>query len=741
MRSRSNSGVRLDYYQRIVHRLIMRHQQPVTGLFPASPQTQHAWIRDNVYCILAVWGLSMAYKKIADQDEDRAKAYELEQCCVKLMRGLLMAMMNQKEKVERFKTSQNPLDSLHAKYSSRNGQIVVGDSEWGHLQIDAISLYLLILAQMTASGLQIVFSLDEVAFIQNLVFYIESAYCIPDYGIWERGDKSNHGQPELNASSIGMAKAALEAMNELDLFGARGGSGSVIHVLADEAHKCQAVLQSMLPRESNSKELDAGLLSVVGFPAFACDDPQLIETTQEAIITRLQGRYGCKRFLRDGYKTPKEDNTRLYYERWELRMFEKIECEWPLFFCYLILNKAFQNDKQAVAEYSQKLEDILVKTEEGMKLIPELYAVPEKAVAAEYQAPGSQQRVVVGRCPFLWGQSLYILGKLLQEGFLAVGELDPLNRRLGAQKKPDVVVQVVILAEDNDIRDKLAEHGIQVQTIADVAPIEVQPARVLSHLYTYLGRNKKLGLSGRKSRDVGILSTSKLYSLKDRIFAFTPQFSDVNRFYIASDNELMIDLLKGEINFLKSAWQNLLGRPLLTLVLKTVHLVLAIVIFDHDEYYTSRDPALLASNFTDILAFLSYSWRHLLGRPTITLMATHWLLDNNKVPLAMIQTMKKLKSGYISGTRVILGNLGDFINTSAITDLSFLGSQEDGYPDSKCSRNPLPRHRPTTETNFENTEVEELIAMLRETENLEEQGDILQHLVDTQGLDFNTDST
>ncbi|XP_058064284.1 probable phosphorylase b kinase regulatory subunit alpha isoform X2 [Anopheles bellator] len=826
MRSRSNSGVRLDYYQRIVHRLIMRHQQPVTGLFPASPQTQHAWIRDNVYCILAVWGLSMAYKKIADQDEDRAKAYELEQCCVKLMRGLLMAMMNQKEKVERFKTSQNPLDSLHAKYSSRNGQIVVGDSEWGHLQIDAISLYLLILAQMTASGLQIVFSLDEVAFIQNLVFYIESAYCIPDYGIWERGDKSNHGQPELNASSIGMAKAALEAMNELDLFGARGGSGSVIHVLADEAHKCQAVLQSMLPRESNSKELDAGLLSVVGFPAFACDDPQLIETTQDAIITRLQGRYGCKRFLRDGYKTPKEDNTRLYYERWELRMFEKIECEWPLFFCYLILNKAFQSDKQAVVEYSQKLEDILVKTDEGMKLVPELYAVPEEGVAAEYRASGSQQRVVVGRCPFLWGQSLYILGKLLQEGFLAVGELDPLNRRLGAQKKPDVVVQVVILAEDNDIRDKLAEHGILVQTIADVAPIEVQPARVLSHLYTYLGRNKKLGLSGRKSRDVGILSTSKLYSLKDRIFAFTPQ------------------------------------------------------IFDHDEYYTSRDPALLASNFTDILAFLSYSWRHLLGRPTITLMATHWLLDNNKVPLAMIQTMKKLKSGYISGTRVILGNLGDFINTSAITDLSFLGSQEDGYPDKlnpavqayldehllrsfshrasttsirssglrpknlrrrmsvkgaikktrsinvdsetlgmegnvterrlshvtpqwlepnqsavassglmtatqpasrdpslnppvtvpaptaqsrfvdrvslddddkklhiqtsataampKIHIQPLPRHRPTTETNFENTEVEELIAMLRETESLEEQGDILQHLVDTQGLDFNT---
>lgn len=51
----------------------------------------------------------------------------------------------------------------------------------------------------------------------------------------------------------------------------------------------------------------------------------------------------------------------------------------------------------------------------------------------------------------------------------------------------------------------------------------------------------------------------------------------------------------------------------------------------------------------------------------------------------MIQTMKKLKSGYINGTRVMLGNLADFLNTSAITDLSFLGSQEDGYPDSKYS--------------------------------------------------------
>lgn len=40
------------------------------------------------------------------------------------------------------------------------------------------------LAEMTASGLQIIFTLDEVSFIQNLVFYIEYAYLIPDYGYY-----------------------------------------------------------------------------------------------------------------------------------------------------------------------------------------------------------------------------------------------------------------------------------------------------------------------------------------------------------------------------------------------------------------------------------------------------------------------------------------------------------------------------------------------------------------------------
>jgi phosphorylase kinase alpha/beta subunit len=157
------------------------------------------------------------------------------------------------------------------------------------------------------------------------------------------------GLPELNASSIGMAKAALEALDELDLFGAHGGDSSVIHVMPDTINWCNTILSCMLPRESQSKETDAALLSIISYPAFALNDMELVNVTRQEILTKLQGRYGCCRFIRDGYKTALEDPRRLHYEPWELKAFENIECEWPLFWCYLVLDGIFyENDEQVV---------------------------------------------------------------------------------------------------------------------------------------------------------------------------------------------------------------------------------------------------------------------------------------------------------------------------------------------------------------------------------------------------------
>ncbi|XP_056347543.1 phosphorylase b kinase regulatory subunit alpha, skeletal muscle isoform [Oenanthe melanoleuca] len=626
MRSRSNSGVRLDGYGRLVQQTILRHQDAVTGLLPASADYQDAWVRDNVYSILAVWGLGLAYRKNADRDEDKAKAYELEQSVVKLMRGLLQCMMRQVDKVEAFKYSQSTRDCLHAKYNTHTCATVVGDHEWGHLQMDATSLYLLMLAQMTASGLHIIHSLDEVNFIQNLVFYIEAAYKTADFGIWERGDKTNQGITELNASSVGMAKAALEALDELDLFGAKGGPQSVIRVLSDEVQHCQSILHSMLPRASTSKEVDASVLSVISYPAFAVEDSELVEITKQEIITKLQGRYGCCRFLRDGYRTPKEDPKRLYYEPAELKLFENIECEWPLFWAYLMIDGIFSGNVEQVQEYREALEGVLIKGKNGVRLLPELYSVPPDKVDEEYRNPHTVDRIPMGKLPHMWGQSLYILGCLMAEGFLAPGEIDPLNRRFATVPKPDVVVQVCILAETEGIKAILQKEGIDVETVADVYPIRVQPARILSHIYARLGRNKQMCLTGRPYRHMGVLGTSKLYKIRKSIFTFTPQFIDQQQFYLALDNKMIVEMLRTDLSYLCSRWR-------------------------------------------------------MTGRPTITFPISHTMLDetSSSVHPTVLAMLQKLQDGYFGGARIQTGKLSEFLTTSCRTHLSFMdpGPEED----------------------------------------------------------------
>ncbi|XP_031801035.1 phosphorylase b kinase regulatory subunit alpha, skeletal muscle isoform isoform X1 [Sarcophilus harrisii] len=625
MRSRSNSGVRLDGYARLVQQTILCHQNPVTGLLPASCDQKDAWVRDNVYSILAVWGLGLAYRKNADRDEDKAKAYELEQSVVKLMRGLLQCMIRQVDKVESFKYSQSTKDSLHAKYNTNTCATVVGDDQWGHLQLDATSVFLLFLAQMTASGLHIIHSLDEVNFIQNLVFYIESAYKTADFGIWERGDKTNQGISELNASSVGMAKAALEALDELDLFGMKGGPQSVIHVLSDEVQHCQSILHSMLPRASMSKEVDASVLSVISFPAFAVEDSQLVEITKQEIVTKLQGRYGCCRFLRDGYKTPKEDPHRLYYEPAELKLFENIECEWPLFWTYFILDGVFSGNVEQVQEYREALEGVLIKGKNGVRLLPELYSVPPEKVDEEYQHPHTVDRVPMGKLPHMWGQSLYILGSLMAEGFLAPGEIDPLNRRFSTVPKPDVVVQVSFVAETEDIKTILRNNGIDVETIAEVYPIRVQPARILSHIYASLGRNNRMKLSGRPYRHMGVLGTSKLYDIRKTIFAFTPQFIDQQQFYLALDNKMIVEMLRTDLSYLCSRWR-------------------------------------------------------MTGQPTITFPILHTMLDESGTAInaSVLTMLRKMQDGYFGGARVQAGKLSEFLTTSCCTRLSFMDPGQEG---------------------------------------------------------------
>lgn len=556
------SATSLDTLRAQVEDIILARQDPATGLLPASTAVtvhgdyRHAWVRDNVYSILAVWALALAYRR-AGRTRDGAP---LEAAVTALMRGLLAAMMRQSHKVERFKHTQDPLDALHAKYDTARGEPVVGDADWGHLQVDATAIFVLMLAQMSTSGLALVQTEDEVAFVQNLVHYLAQAWRTPDYGIWERGHKRNEGMAERNASSIGMAKAALEAIAGFEPL---PGRAPPVQVMAGDIAHARDTLAALLPRESVSKETDAALLSITGFPAFAVDDPELARRTKAAVLAKLQGRYGCKRFLRDGHQTVLEDHARLHYEPGELQQFEHIESEWPLFFTYLLIDAALAGDAAEAAHWRERLE-ALMQERGGQRLLPELYVVPAEAVEAERLSPHSQDREPNANVPLVWAQSLYLVGVLLHEGLVQPGDLDPLGRHLGDEVRPEVRVQVLLLAEDELVQARLAVQGLAASTPAELLPLQVIDAADLAQALTGLGRSEALGLSGRPLHPLSSLTTSQLFEHAGGRALCLPPLCQRRGFYLALDNRLLVEQIGSELAYLHRHWRRD-GQPLLVL--------------------------------------------------------------------------------------------------------------------------------------------------------------------------------
>ena len=551
----------LDQYRQQAEAIILARQDPHSGLLPASTAITvhgdytHAWVRDNVYSILAVWGLSLAYR-----GRDTAQAERLARPVVRLMRGLLMAMMRQAAKVETFKHTQDPLDALHAKYDTRTGEPVVGDGDWGHLQLDATSLFVLMLAQMSASGLQIIASRAEVDFVQNLVYYLARADRTPDYGIWERGHKRNSGVGEVNASSVGMAKAALEAIQGFSLL---PGGAPAIHVPGDDIANMRTTLMNLLPRESVSKEIDAALLAVISFPAFAVESAELVARTRDEITRKLAGAYGCKRFLRDGHQTVLEDHSRLHYEPGELALFENIESEWPLFFTYLCLDALMRGDAGEARQWRQRLEGLL-QQRDGQALLPELYYVPEALIGAERSQPGSQRRLPNENVPLVWAQSLFLLAQLLDDGLVTPAQLDPLQRRRRVGTPREVQVQLVLLASDALVAARLAAAGVVAQTREQMLPVEIRHPDDLENAWSDLGRNLSLGLSGRPARRPETLATSQVYVLRGQRLLFLPHFAHNQDSYLHLDNRMLMENLRTELPYLRRRWQQT-GQPLIAL--------------------------------------------------------------------------------------------------------------------------------------------------------------------------------
>ncbi|XP_066991730.1 probable phosphorylase b kinase regulatory subunit beta isoform X2 [Anabrus simplex] len=626
----------LDIYYGIVKRQLLRYQSCITGLFPIiSTEGTVASVRDSVYCAAAIWSLYQAYRRI---DDDRGKSHELGQSAVKCMRGILECWMKQAPRIELFKKHQCSKHALHCKFHLITGAEVHTDEEYSHLQIDVVSLYLIFLVEMITSGLQIIYTQDEVAFVQNLVYYVERAYRTPDFGMWERGSKYNDGTPEIHASSIGMAKSALEAINGCNLFGEKGASWSVIYVDIDAHNRNRNIFETMLPRESSSKGVDASLIPTVSFPAFATHEEVLYAETKANVVRRLKGQYGFKRFGRDGYKCVLEDTNRRYYRTGEIKDFENIECEWPLFYIFMIIDGVFKSSPEQVDEYQNLLKTRIKRDQNGDPIIPMYYYVPENSVEFEKQEPGSQLRVAseVGsgnKGIFLWNQALFVIAQLLTADLLHINELDPIRRHLPSYNRPhkggrysafqqgtanDLVVQIVLIAESMRLQAMMATYGIQTQTPHEVEPVQIGSSQELVKVYEHLGVNKKLNLKGRPVRPIGALGTSKIYRVCGLTVLCYPLIFEVSEFYLYRDMALLIDDIKTELQFVRKYWR-LSGRPTVCLLIREEHM---------------RDP-----QFKEMLDLLAM-----------------------------------LKKGHCDGMKVRIGRLQNLISSSCIEHLDFMNT-------------------------------------------------------------------
>ncbi|KAI6223548.1 Phosphorylase b kinase regulatory subunit [Aphelenchoides fujianensis] len=564
----------------------IHHREPEPNERPLprySIDKSVGYAKDSIYCALACWATGTAYQRL---DDDRGRTTELRQTAVKTMRGILFSWMQQ---LNAFKQNNAPEFALHARFCLSTG-LEMPTTTFGHLQMDLVGLFILVLVQLTTAGTQVIFTMHEVAFVQNLVFYIERTYRLADFGMWERGNRYNNGTPELSASS-----AALEAVNGLNLFGPHGTSASVIYVDIDGHNRNRTTFETILPRESNSKNTDAALLMAIGWPAFGTHDEKLFDSTLNKCVRHLEGalRAEAVRFLRDGYRTECEDNTKAFYSKEETYNFRAVESQFPMFLLFIVLTAHFKGNDTLADRYWEKLQALLVPSEYsgGPAVVPECYCIEEDHMAEERENPNSQDYYAVNPQEYgvhLWSNALYVIALLIREKLVHLSDLDPIYRHLPGQPAAEVRQSELRLrgphgrrpgrsdrlssARAPQLQMLLATYGIPSQTPHEVEPVSIWPSWRMVKVFEHLGKDARLKLSGRPPRPFGPLNTSKIFRIRGETIICFPLTFELSDFYSNADPSTLIEDVKRDIEFIASRWK-LSGHPTFCIILREENVV------------------------------------------------------------------------------------------------------------------------------------------------------------------------
>ncbi|RBW71372.1 glycoside hydrolase family 15 protein [Bacillus taeanensis] len=229
-------------------------------------------------------------------------------------------------------TKQKPeylYEHIHARYSKNLTEIHV---EWGHAQHDAIGIFLWGVGEGVRHGKKMIRDQKDLEIVQKLVYYLE---CVQywqdeDNGMWEEN-------LELHASSVGACVAGLKAVKML------------VVVPQHIIRKGEETLRFLLPRESQTKDADLALLSLI-YP-YHVVSRKTAQQILNRVTTKLERKYGCIRYENDQYYN------------------NGSEAEWCFGFPWLGLCYSELGTNDKVLEYWKKTEQILPENGE----VPELY--------------------------------------------------------------------------------------------------------------------------------------------------------------------------------------------------------------------------------------------------------------------------------------------------------------------------------------------------------------------------------
>ncbi len=248
---------------------ILKQMQYPTGLFAASRMTAKtgynlAWIRDNVYAAI---GLEAA-QKYGDVK--------------KTLRALFDILLKHEYKID-WAIKEKPKHAhqyIHARYDPITMEEIW--EQWGNKQNDAIGALLFKVGDLEQKGIRIVRSENDLRILQKLVHYLQSIeyWQDKDNGMWEENE-------EVHASSIGACVGGLKKIKK------------IVDVPEDLIKKGETALNELLPRESETKEVDMALLSLI-YPYNVVNEEQR-NTILKNIEEKLVREKGVTRYIGDKY--------------------------------------------------------------------------------------------------------------------------------------------------------------------------------------------------------------------------------------------------------------------------------------------------------------------------------------------------------------------------------------------------------------------------------------------------------